>query len=78
MVGGGALTSTFPFMKRWILHTFPTLSQVCCALQSPTAWLLAQGLPTTPAPEAGTQIPWCSFCHKVELMEAGEWLPDAA
>lgn len=24
------------------------------------------------------QIHWCSFCHRVALMEAGEWLPDAA
>lgn len=44
MVGGGALTSTFPFMKRWPLRTLPVLTQVSCALQSPTARLLAQGL----------------------------------
>lgn len=77
MVGGGALTSTIPFMKRWTLRTLPALTQVSCALQSPAAWLLAQGL-LPPPPQASTQIPWCSFCHKVALMEAEEWLPDAA
>lgn len=68
-------------------HPHPSL----CALQSPTARLLAQGLlspwPThvhtcthcVPSPpQASTQIPWCSICHKLALMEAGEWLPDAA
>lgn len=68
MAGGGALTSTFPFMKRWSLRTLPVLTQVSCTLQPPAARLLS-------SPRGRHANPLCSFCHKLAPIEAGKVAP---